>query len=71
LALQLRIVSPEICRPGFGDHVTALATLSGVLAAVHERNTTGNAGWWRLRYCGGISGAGAGFLGTQYLIGFN
>jgi crotonobetainyl-CoA:carnitine CoA-transferase CaiB-like acyl-CoA transferase len=32
---------PFTCRPGFGDHVTALATLSGVLAAVHERQTTG------------------------------
>lgn len=32
---------PFTCRPGFGDHVTALATLSGVLAAVHERRTTG------------------------------
>jgi crotonobetainyl-CoA:carnitine CoA-transferase CaiB-like acyl-CoA transferase len=32
---------PITCRPGFGDHVTALATLSGVLAAVHERATTG------------------------------
>ena len=32
---------PFTCRPGFGDHVTALATLSGVLAAVHERHTTG------------------------------
>ena len=28
-------------RPGFGDHVTALATLSGVRAAVHERHRTG------------------------------
>jgi len=28
-------------RPGFGDHVTALATLSGVLAAAHERQRTG------------------------------
>jgi crotonobetainyl-CoA:carnitine CoA-transferase CaiB-like acyl-CoA transferase len=32
---------PFTCRPGFGDHVTALATLSGVLAAVHERERTG------------------------------
>jgi crotonobetainyl-CoA:carnitine CoA-transferase CaiB-like acyl-CoA transferase len=32
---------PFTCRPGFGDHVTALATLSGVLAAVHERASTG------------------------------
>src|ERR1700761_4366520 len=32
---------PFTCRPGFGDHVTALATLSGVLAALHERQTTG------------------------------
>ena len=32
---------PFTCRPGFGDHVTALATLSGVLAAVHERHATG------------------------------
>jgi len=32
---------PFACRPGFGDHVTALATLSGVLAAVHERRRTG------------------------------
>ena len=28
-------------RPGFGDHVTGLATLTGVLAALHERHTTG------------------------------
>ena len=32
---------PFPCRPGFGDHATALATLSGVLAAVIERTTTG------------------------------
>jgi crotonobetainyl-CoA:carnitine CoA-transferase CaiB-like acyl-CoA transferase len=32
---------PFTCRPGFGDHVTALATLSGVLAALHERQSTG------------------------------
>lgn len=32
---------PFMCRPGFGDHVTALATLSGILAALHERQTTG------------------------------
>ena len=31
-------VEPFTCRPGFGDHVTALATLSGVL---HERSQTG------------------------------
>ena len=34
-------VEPFTCRPGFGDHVTALATLSGILAAVHERHATG------------------------------
>ena len=28
-------------RPGFGDHTTALATLAGVLAAVHDRDRTG------------------------------
>ncbi|MFL5296365.1 MAG: CaiB/BaiF CoA transferase family protein [Phenylobacterium sp.] len=32
---------PFPSRPGFGDHFTALATLSGVLAALHERNGTG------------------------------
>jgi crotonobetainyl-CoA:carnitine CoA-transferase CaiB-like acyl-CoA transferase len=32
---------PFPSRPGFGDHFTALATLSGVLAAVHERTRTG------------------------------
>ena len=32
---------PVFCRPGFGDHVTALAALSGVLAALHERERTG------------------------------
>lgn len=32
---------PFASRPGFGDHTTALATLSAVLAAVHERTTTG------------------------------
>ncbi|HVN00821.1 MAG TPA: CaiB/BaiF CoA-transferase family protein [Caulobacteraceae bacterium] len=34
-------VEPFTCRPGFGDHVTALATLSGVLAALYERRSTG------------------------------
>jgi len=32
---------PFPSRPGFGDHFTALATLSGVLAALHERGKTG------------------------------
>ena len=32
---------PFTCRPGFGDHVAALATVSGVLAALHERAATG------------------------------
>jgi crotonobetainyl-CoA:carnitine CoA-transferase CaiB-like acyl-CoA transferase len=32
---------PFASRPGFGDHVTALAALSGVLAALHERHSTG------------------------------
>src|SRR5258706_2141346 len=32
---------PFFCRPGFGDHVTALCTLSGILAALFERNRTG------------------------------
>ncbi len=33
--------TPFGCRPGFGDHVTALATVSAILAAVHERHQTG------------------------------
>lgn len=32
---------PFPSRPGFGDHVTALATVSAILAAVHERHSTG------------------------------
>lgn len=32
---------PVGSRPGLGDHMTALATLSGVLAALHERQRTG------------------------------
>lgn len=32
---------PFPCRPGFGDHVTALAALSGTLAALHERAVSG------------------------------
>jgi len=32
---------PFASRPGFGDHVTALATVSGILAALHERHSTG------------------------------
>jgi crotonobetainyl-CoA:carnitine CoA-transferase CaiB-like acyl-CoA transferase len=32
---------PFPSRPGFGDHVTALATVSGILAALHERHETG------------------------------
>lgn len=34
-------VEPFPCRPGFGDHATAMATLSAILAAVHERHSTG------------------------------
>lgn len=34
-------VRPFPCRPGFGDHVTALAALSAVLAALRARDTTG------------------------------
>ncbi|THD77545.1 MAG: CoA transferase [Phenylobacterium sp.] len=33
---------PFPSRPGFGDHFTALATLSGILAALHERSRTGH-----------------------------
>lgn len=32
---------PFPSRPGFGDHTTALATLTGILAALHERHATG------------------------------
>lgn len=32
---------PFPSRPGFGDHVTALATVSAILAALHERHATG------------------------------
>ena len=32
---------PFPSRPGFGDHVTALASLSGTLAELHERHSTG------------------------------
>ncbi|MFN9928189.1 MAG: CaiB/BaiF CoA transferase family protein [Phenylobacterium sp.] len=32
---------PFASRPGFGDHVTAISTVSGILAAVHERHSTG------------------------------
>lgn len=32
---------PFPSRPGFGDHTTALCTLSAILAALHERNATG------------------------------
>ncbi len=32
---------PFPSRPGFGDHFTAISTLAGVLAAVHERHATG------------------------------
>ncbi len=34
-------VEPFACRPGFGDHSTAMATLSATMAALYERNTTG------------------------------
>jgi crotonobetainyl-CoA:carnitine CoA-transferase CaiB-like acyl-CoA transferase len=34
-------VEPFPCRPGFGDHSTAMATLSAVMAALYERNSTG------------------------------
>jgi crotonobetainyl-CoA:carnitine CoA-transferase CaiB-like acyl-CoA transferase len=32
---------PFSVRPGFGDHVTAISTVAGVLAALHERGVTG------------------------------
>lgn len=32
---------PFPSRPGFGDHTTGLATLTGILAALHERTSTG------------------------------
>ena len=32
---------PFICRPGFGDHVTAISAVAGILAALHERASTG------------------------------
>lgn len=32
---------PFPSRPGFGDHVTAISTVAAILAAVHERHTTG------------------------------
>ena len=34
-------VEPFGCRPGFGDHSTAMATLSAILAALYERHSTG------------------------------
>ncbi len=33
--------APFPSRPGFGDHTTALATVSAILAALHERHSTG------------------------------
>ena len=33
--------TPFPSRPGFGDHVTALSTVSGILAALYERTKTG------------------------------
>lgn len=32
---------PFPSRPGFGDHMTAITTVAGVLAALHERQSTG------------------------------
>lgn len=32
---------PFPSRPGFGDHVTAISTVAAILAAVHERHSTG------------------------------
>lgn len=32
---------PFPSRPGFGDHVTAISTVAGILAALHERHSTG------------------------------
>ncbi len=32
---------PLPCRPAFGDHTTAMATLAGVLAALHDRHRSG------------------------------
>lgn len=32
---------PFASRPGFGDHMTAITTVAGILAALHERHSTG------------------------------
>lgn len=32
---------PFPSRPGFGDHMTAITTVAGILAALHERHSTG------------------------------
>lgn len=34
-------VEPFPVRPGFGDHVTAISAVAGILAALHERTQTG------------------------------
>jgi crotonobetainyl-CoA:carnitine CoA-transferase CaiB-like acyl-CoA transferase len=34
-------VEPFPVRPGFGDHVTAISAVAGILAALHERGQTG------------------------------
>jgi len=39
--LTVEGLPPPMIRGGFGDHVTALATASGILAALLERNRTG------------------------------
>src|SRR3546814_14402729 len=45
---------PFPCRPGFGDHTTALAMCSAILAALHERHQIGRASC-RERVCQYVS----------------
>ncbi|MFQ5825956.1 MAG: CaiB/BaiF CoA transferase family protein [Dehalococcoidia bacterium] len=50
---------PVTCRPGFGDHITSLATVYGVMAALYHREKSGKGQMVHASILGSLIDAGA------------
>ncbi|MEE8472095.1 MAG: CoA transferase [Dehalococcoidia bacterium] len=49
---------PVTCRPGFGDHITALSTAYGIMAALYHREKSGQGQMVHASILGGLIDAG-------------
>ena len=58
--------NPLNARGGIGDHITGLAALAGVLAAVLEQRQTGRGGWSRCRCCAPAPTCSAGTWASRW-----